>query len=203
MSPPEEYTAVSLDGTEYTVTGDLSADAGAVEKAYDQETIDAFRSSMRTLAAGVVMVTTRVGGKSWGLTISSCCSVSLQPPQLLVSLGRHTASCASILVTGKFGVSVLGAAQKELAQHGATPRAPKFIDGHCDDDDPAAQALSPMILGALCHLDCRLVRVFDAGDHALLLGRVDRAVRSRRHVDAQPLLYFNGSFHSLGEPLSG
>lgn len=203
MPAAKEYTAVSLDGTVYTVTGSSSADVGAVEQTHDQETVDAFRSSMRSLAAGVVMVTTRVGGKPWGLTISSCCSVSLEPPQLLVSLSRHTASCASILVTGKFGVSVLRAAQRELAQHGAAARAPKFIAGYCDDDDPAAEALSPMILGALCHFDCRLVRVFDGGDHALLLGRVDRAVRSRRHADAQPLLYFNGSFYALGESLAG
>ena len=203
MSQPEEYIAVSLDGTQHTVVDDSSADVGAIEKAYDPETVDAFRSSMRTLAGGVVMITTRVGGKPWGLTISSCCSVSLEPPQLLVSLSRHTASCASILVTGKFGVSVLGTAQKELAQHGAVPRTPKFIADYCDDDDPAAEALSPMILGALCHLDCRLASVFDGGDHALLLGQVDRAVRSRHHSDAQPLLYFNGLFHSLGESLSG
>ncbi len=202
MSAAQEYTAVSLDGTVYTVADTSPADVGALEKAYDPETVDAFRSSMRSLASGVVMVTTRVGGKPWGLTISSCCSVSLEPPQLLVSLSRHTASCASILVAGKFGVSVLGAEQKELAQRGAAPRAPKFIHEYCDHEDPAAAALSPMILGALCHFDCRLVRAFDGGDHALLLGQVDRAVRSRGQGDAQPLLYFNGTFHALGASLA-
>jgi flavin reductase ActVB len=202
MSSAPEYTAVSLDGTVYTVASASATDIGAVEAAADLETIDAFRQSMRSLAAGVVMVTTRVGGKPWGLTISSCCSVSLEPPQLLVSLSRHTASCASILVAGKFGVSVLGTAHKDLAQHGAAPRTPKFIHDYCDHDDPAAAALSPMILGALCHFDCRLVRAFDGGDHALLLGRVERTVRSR-DPDGQPLLYFNGSFHALGASLAG
>ena len=40
-------------------------------------------SSMRALAAGVVTLATRFGGEPWGLTISWCCSVSLEPPQLL------------------------------------------------------------------------------------------------------------------------
>lgn len=203
MSSAQEYTAVSLDGAVYTLTDTAPPDIGAVEKAYDPETVGAFRSSMRSLAAGVVMVTTRVGGKPWGLTISSCCSVSLEPPQLLVSLSRHTASCASILVAGKFGVSVLDVAQKDLAVHGAAPRAPKFIADYCDHDHPAATLLSPMILGALCHFDCRLVRAFDGGDHALLLGQVDRVVRSRAQADGGPLLYFNGSFHTLGASLAG
>ncbi|MGH2970263.1 MAG: flavin reductase family protein, partial [Solirubrobacteraceae bacterium] len=57
----------------------------------------AFKAAMRVLAGGVVMVTTRVDGRPWGLTISSCCSLSAEPPQLLVSLGSQTVTCREVL----------------------------------------------------------------------------------------------------------
>jgi flavin reductase ActVB len=190
----EDYTAVSLDGTVYTLApGEVGT--GAVEP-YDEAVADAFRASMRLLAAGVVMVTTRVHEKPWGLTISSCCSISLEPPRLLVSLHRRTASCQAIVADGRFGVDVLSANQGALARHGAAPGAPKFIDEHCEDG--TEQSLSPMILGALCHLDCVVAEVFDGGDHAVILGAVHRVVHGKHAKRLRPLLYFDGSFHRLG-----
>ena len=49
---------------------------------------EGFRAAMSRLAAGVVMVTCHVDDKPWGLTVSACCSVSMDPPLLPVSLGR-------------------------------------------------------------------------------------------------------------------
>jgi flavin reductase (DIM6/NTAB) family NADH-FMN oxidoreductase RutF len=49
----------------------------------------AFREAMSLLAAAVVMVTTRIDGRPWSLTISSCCSVSVAPPMILISLGHE------------------------------------------------------------------------------------------------------------------
>jgi flavin reductase ActVB len=191
----DDYVAVSLDGTVYVLAPE-TAGVGTVEP-YDEGVVDAFRASMRLLAAGVVMVTTRVGGKPWGLTISSCCSISLEPPRLLVSLQRRTASCRAILSEGGFGVSVLAAHQSRVARRGAAAGAPKFIDEHCDVG--REQCRSPMILGALSHLDCRLADVFDGGDHALILGDVRLVIHADAMATLSPLLYFDGAFHGLGD----
>src|SRR5690348_2681388 len=75
---------------------------------------EVFKLAMRALAAGVVIVTTRLDGRPWGLTISSCCSLSLEPPQLVVGLRSDTVSCQQILASGRFGVSILAADQKAL-----------------------------------------------------------------------------------------
>ncbi len=53
---------------------------------------DAFRHAMRLLAGGVVVVTTRVDGRPWGLTVSACCSLTAAPPRVLVSLDARTAA---------------------------------------------------------------------------------------------------------------
>ncbi len=62
------------------------------EMAPPDAVLDGFRTAMSQLAAGVVMVTCHVGGKPWGLTVSACCSVSMSPPLMLVSLGSATTS---------------------------------------------------------------------------------------------------------------
>jgi flavin reductase ActVB len=73
---------------------------------YPHDTADGFRAAMSRLAAGVVMVSCHVDEKPWGLTVSACCSVSMDPPLLLVSLGSETASARAIGETGRFGVAL-------------------------------------------------------------------------------------------------
>ena len=64
----------------------------------DSETVDGdtFKAAMRTLAGGVVIVTTRVEDRPWGLTISSCTSLTLDPPQILISLRASATSSREI-----------------------------------------------------------------------------------------------------------
>jgi flavin reductase ActVB len=165
----------------------------------------AFKQALRRLAAAVVMVTTRVDGRPWGLTISACCSLSAEPPQVLVSLGRGTASLASALRTGLFGVSALGEGHRPLAGLGAEVGAPKFIDGFLEGSGPddafvegpgTALTRSPMVAGALFHLDCSVAESFEVADHTLLVGLVEDVVLGE--APAEPLLYFDRTFRGLG-----
>ena len=78
-----------------------------------------FRDAMGQLATGVVMVTCYVDGRPWGLTVSACCSVSVSPPLLLVSLSKQTASAQAIADDGRFGVSILGEALIDVARFGS------------------------------------------------------------------------------------
>ena len=98
---------------------------------------------------------------------------------------------------GVFGVSVLASHQSSVARHGAAAGVPKFIDEHCDVG--REQCRSPMILGALSHLDCRLADVFDGGVHAMILGEVRLVIHADAMATLSPLVYFDGAFHGLGE----
>jgi flavin reductase (DIM6/NTAB) family NADH-FMN oxidoreductase RutF len=156
-----------------------------------------FRTAMSQLAAGVVMVTCHVGGKPWGLTVSACCSVSMSPPLLLVSLGAGTTSARAIQADGEFGVSLLGQALIDVARFGSAPGQPKFVEDYCRSDPHASR--SPAVAGALAHVDCLLEREIPAGDHVLLIGQVRGVVVSDKAQDG-PLVYHSRNYHQLGAP---
>ena len=160
----------------------------------DEET---FKSAMRSLAAGVVMVIARKGDRLWGLTISACCSISANPPRVLISLADDASCRDAILETRRFGLSVLRDDQKHLAELGAVPGAPKYVDAFCED--AGSEEPTTMIAGALVHLECAVERVFGVGDHTLLIGDVRAVVSPSR--EGGPLVYFDRTFHGLGDSL--
>lgn len=159
---------------------------------------DAFRQAMGGLASGLVVVTTWAEGRPWGLTVSSCCSVSAEPPTLLVSLGRHTRSAHDIAAAGRFGIGILGESQLDVAQLGAAPGQPKWLDGHCEPAgavSPEEVFEAPVLRDALAHLDCRVVQTVPVADHLIFLGEVERI----RHGDSvsSPLVYFRRGHRQL------
>jgi flavin reductase ActVB len=162
---------------------------------------DAFKAAMRVLASGVVMVTARTNGELYGLTVSACCSISVAPPQVLISLAE-TASCLpAVLDTRRFGLSILRAEQKPLAELGAVPGGPKAVKAFSESSDGRVTAIA----GALAHLDCSVARVFRVSDHVLIVGNVEHAISGPAGEldDPGPLLYFNRTFYTLGRPLDG
>jgi flavin reductase ActVB len=191
-----DYADLELDPRAFLVRGEIEADDAFRPAPVDAE---AFKAAMRVLAGGVVMVTARVGERHWGLTISSCCSISARPPKLLISLA-HTASCLPAIVdTGRFGVSILRADQRHLAELGAVPGGRKEVDAFQESDRGLR---STPIAGALAHLDCAVDRTFDIADHTLIVGDVEEVVAGQLPEGAHgPLLYFDRTFHTLGDPL--
>lgn len=191
-----DYAEFDLD-PRVVVGGYIEADrtfAASRAPAVDEET---FKSAMRALATGVVMVIARRDERLWGLTISACCSISVSPPQILISLANDASCRAAVLELGRFGVSVLREDQRHLAELGAVPDAPKYVDAFCRESGPGG---STMIAGALVHVECNVDRVFEVSDHTLVIGNVE-AVVAPAEAEGGPLLYFDRTFHALGEPL--
>jgi flavin reductase ActVB len=195
-----EDLAVALDGTVFGLGGYVEVgDSLATPATATHAAPDELRVAMAHLASGVVMVTTEVKGRPWGLTVSACCSVSLDPPLVLVSLNRRTQSWRSVLVNKRFGVSILRADQLRLAQIGAATGAAKFVDEFCDQDPDVPGPVA--IRGALYHLDCIVQDSYTAGTHAIVVGRVRRTYPMSSDGEPKPLLYFNRTFHGLGDQL--
>lgn len=183
--------------------GESAAAPGTVD-------VDRFKAAMRVLPSGVFMVTTRVDGRPWGLTVSACCSLSAEPPQMLISLGRHTKSRERILEDGFFGVSILHASHRQLAEHAARPGDTKFIDGFLHGSGPndafseGAGPLgvrSPVVADALCHLDCAVRQSVEVDTHTIFIGAVRQIVGGEAGEPTRPLLYFDRRFHDLGTPI--
>ncbi|MDH3205879.1 MAG: flavin reductase family protein [Gemmatimonadota bacterium] len=127
------------------------------------------RSVMACFPTGVTVVATRdASGAPLGLTVNSFTSVSLDPPLVLVCIAHRSASHDPIIASQSFTVSVLSAAQGDIAQRFATSPSEGRFDGV---DWRGAPSGHPVIEGAAAWLDCSIDEVIVAGDHSILLGR--------------------------------
>jgi flavin reductase (DIM6/NTAB) family NADH-FMN oxidoreductase RutF len=175
-----------------------AAPASAAADPQRQSSVDglgeSYVAAMSKLASGVVMVTTRIDGKAWGLTVSSCISLSAKPPTLLISLSAATESARSIAEAGWFGASVLGERAVEVARRGAARGEPKFVDSYCDPRPD--ETAPPLLAGALAHLDCEVTQTLVVADHQLFIGEVREIVLCEE--DGEPLLYFARAWRKLG-----
>lgn len=159
---------------------------------------EALKASMSCLPTGVVVVTNWIGGRAWGTTVSACCSLSLSPPLLLVSLGSGTVATRAIMEQQSFGVNVLAANQVGVAHRGSAPAQPKFMDDLTSED---ATMGSPMLIGVLAWIHCELYNAISVGDHVVVIGEVISAASSARR---DPLLYHRRKFRRLDpEPHPG
>ena len=157
-----------------------------------------FVDAMSTLASGVVLVTVWVADRPWGMTVTAFASVSAEPPTVLVSLGSETTSTREISATRSFGVSILAEEQLAVARLGSEPGAAKFLEPFVDASDERSE--SPVVAGALAHLDCELSEAVQISDHTMLFGRVRAASASR---SGTPLLYHRRGYRTLGDRATG
>lgn len=156
-----------------------------------------FRAALGQWPSGVSLVTTALGPMPAGMTVSAFFSVSLSPPLVAVCLDRRAATLGLIGQSRRFAVNVLSEAQSELSDRfAARDNEPTRFDGV-----PLAQvqgAWSPLVAGAVVHLDCQLTATHDAGDHVLCIGQVGIALT----YPGAPLIYHGARYHAL-VPLLG
>lgn len=151
-----------------------------------------FRSALGQWPSGVSVVTTRVGSQSAGMTVSAFFSVSLSPPLIAVCIDRSAATLGLLARSGRFAVNVLSAQQSELSDRfSIKDNEPTRFEGVPLDTVEAAH--SPLLSGAVLHLDCALAATHDAGDHVLCVGEVGVALV---HPGA-PLVYHASGYHTL------
>jgi flavin reductase (DIM6/NTAB) family NADH-FMN oxidoreductase RutF len=142
-----------------------------------------FRSLMAVFPTGVAVVTTLdVDDTPWGMTCSSVCSVSVEPPTLLVCVRDGSPTLAAMLRRGSFAVNLL--------HHGARPVAELFASGDPDRFDrvhwETAFGGPHLVRDAHAVADCRITRRHQVGTHVVVFGEVvDVTHRPGEH----PLLY--------------
>jgi flavin reductase (DIM6/NTAB) family NADH-FMN oxidoreductase RutF len=157
---------------------------------------DDFRRVLSHFATGVTIITT-VDGESrpTGLTVSAFCSVSLDPPQILVCIDHKSQSYPSLRDGRHFAVNILSSDHEPVSRRFATTRLDKF-----EGVPYRLSALGlPLIEGALAHLECQTVSRHVEGDHTILVGRVEET----HHGAGEPLLYFRGKYGRIASPPSG
>jgi flavin reductase (DIM6/NTAB) family NADH-FMN oxidoreductase RutF len=145
-----------------------------------------FRETIGHFASGVAVVSTHLHGIDHGLTASAVCSLSLEPPMLIVCLNLQSATQAAITRSGRFGVSILAQEQDDVAVRFATPRSDKFA-GVAFRHGLHGQ---PLLSDSLARLECDVESETVGGTHRVFIG----LVRHADVVSGSPLAYFRGRF---------
>jgi flavin reductase (DIM6/NTAB) family NADH-FMN oxidoreductase RutF len=152
-----------------------------------------FRTTMARFATGVTIVTTRLDNAYFGLTVNAFCSISLNPPLILVSLDLLSQTYASIRQSGVFAVNVLTQEQEPLALRFAR----KDLSSKTFDDIAIRASETtgvPLFTEALAYIECRVANEYPGGDHALVLGEVVSVDYSDNRLANEPLLYYRSTF---------
>jgi flavin reductase (DIM6/NTAB) family NADH-FMN oxidoreductase RutF len=151
----------------------------------DRET---FRQALGAVATPVAVVTSALDGRPHGTTVSAFCSLSLEPPLVLVSLDRASDLLAMIQSAGAYGINVLEADQQAIALGFARKGDDKFADVAWSLDHGL-----PRIDGVGSWLACTVHQIVEGGDHEIVIGRVEHA----DHDAHEPLLYQRSAFGTL------
>ena len=150
------------------------------------------RDALGCFGTGVTVVTTiDQNGEPIGLTANSFTSVSLDPPLILFSLLKKSASLQTFVDAGRFAVNVLHIGQQPVAGRFATRDVARF---DTVDWGILSEGGSPILAGSLASFDCRTYAVHEGGDHLIFIGEVQHAW-FEPHRD--PLLYFRGRYRRL------
>jgi len=150
------------------------------------------RFAMRSMASAVSLVSCRMAsGERFVMPATSVTSVSLEPPSMLVCVNRN-ASTHPALVTGiDFCISVLQAAQADLARNCTPgPMEKRFDEGLWCEDEIGV----PYLADALTAVICRQSRRIPHGSHDIIIGEV-RSIRVNRI--SGPLIYADGMYRRL------
>ncbi|WP_188112866.1 flavin reductase family protein [Mycobacterium simiae] len=158
-----------------------------------QQPVDArsMRNAMGAFPSGVTVVTTRLGDRPIGMTISSFASVSIDPPLLLLCVARSAGSLPAFRMQSSVAINVLAHHQADVARRFASKVEDRFDGVQFDTDDGGC----PVLAGAAASVSGLVDRIYDAGDHVILLVRVCAA----RRRGILPLLYYSGRMHDWAD----
>lgn len=149
-----------------------------------------FRSVVGRFASGVTVVTARdAAGVDHGMTVSAFCSLSLEPPLVIICIERSAEMHDVLASASEFAVNILASGQESISRRFAEHIEDRF------DGIGYGRGVSgaPLLHGTLAHAECALRNRVDGGDHSIFIGEViDAEARADR-----PLLYYRGGYAQL------
>jgi flavin reductase (DIM6/NTAB) family NADH-FMN oxidoreductase RutF len=155
-----------------------------------------YREVLGRFVTGVTVVTsirdTADGPQPIGTTVNSFTSVSLDPPMILICVGRERSIHPVIAASGRFAVNILREDAQDLSDcfSGAPSELPR--EAFCNATFRPTETGMPILDAAVAHLECEVDRVLEAGDHTIYLGRV--IALEADDQTGMPLLYYRGRY---------
>jgi flavin reductase (DIM6/NTAB) family NADH-FMN oxidoreductase RutF/DNA-binding IclR family transcriptional regulator len=148
-----------------------------------------FREVLGNYPTGVVAVTA-IGkdGKPLAMTAGSFTSVSLDPPLVAFLPGKQSSTFPAMREAAGFCINVLSAGQESICRAFARRGGDKYSGISWQ---PAPRTGSPLLDGVVAWIDCTPKAIHEAGDHYIVVGRVQDLGQGEAEM---PLLFFQGGY---------
>jgi steroid delta-isomerase-like uncharacterized protein len=148
---------------------------------------DLMKAFNRQFITGVTVVTTKDGETPKGLAANSYCSVSVEPPLVLICVQKTSSTYPALFSSSHLGINILGTEQLGTVRVFASKAPDKFaeLDWH---EGPNG---SPLLDGSAASLEAEIQERFQAKTHTVFICRV-------RHAEIDntaPMVYKAGRFY--------
>ncbi|MXQ14226.1 flavin reductase family protein [Microvirga makkahensis] len=163
-------------------------------------TTDDFKKAMRHLAGGVAIIATEHEGRRAGLAATAVCSVSADPPTLLVCINSGASAHEPIRASGCFSVNLLASGQDSIARCFSGETGLKGEERFTVGKWAPLVTGAPVLQGALVSFDCRVTEITRMGTHSVFFGAV-AGIASRSTT--RPLIYAHGTYGTFSPEGAG
>jgi len=155
---------------------------------------DNFKQGMSAVPGAVNIVTTGFGNTKAGFTATAVCSVSDNPPTLLVCLNRGASVHKTFCESDSLVINTLDVSQDKLSN---------LFGGKAPMEDRFASAIwetlitgAPVLTDAAVSFDCKITEVKSVATHDVFFCEV---VGIKQKEQAGSLVYFQRGYHRLGK----
>ncbi len=157
-----------------------------------------FREAMARFGAGVCIITTTTPEGDIGITVSAVCSVTDDPPTLLVCINRSSGQYDNFASAGIICINVLSHEQEELSLVFAGKGNLSMRDRFTLSSWQRLTTGAPVLENATASLDCRIEQSLDVGTHTVFFCRV-QAIKLGNSCSG--LIYHGRAYHPItGKP---
>jgi flavin reductase len=130
---------------------------------------DRFLHAMASMAGAVTLVATAENDTPSGMVATAVCSLSAEPPSVIVCVNKEASSHDVILRQKVFSVNLPRADDTDTVRRFAIQKgAERFVSG----DWTYGETGAPLLRQARISLDCKLSMVHDGFSHSILVGLV-------------------------------
>jgi flavin reductase (DIM6/NTAB) family NADH-FMN oxidoreductase RutF len=150
-----------------------------------------FREAMSRYGAAVHVITTDGPGGKTGFTATAVCSVTDNPPTLLVCLNRKSDSTQALVANGVFCVNTLAYNDEALSNVFAGRTGAKLADRFNTGAWGILKTGAPALASAIVACDCRVTEINAVGTHNVIFG----VVQSVALGPADPALVYHGRIY--------
>ncbi|MFN0204688.1 MAG: flavin reductase family protein [Planctomycetota bacterium] len=136
---------------------------------------DAKKTLLRAVPHGLYIITTGTGDSAHGFTSTWFTQASFKPPLVVTAVRRDSHAYTTIRDNNSFIVNYIPKSARAAAEVFFKPPRPENNKFGIYTFAPSPVSGGPVLEVALGYLDCKLVHIYDNGDHSLFVGEVTEA----------------------------